>query len=85
MRTNPTGAGGDRAPRASGAATGDDTVPEKRGHLCASCDGYLDGTEPGWICDYCVREWETWHRNERESHTRWVEARMRQTIGEVAM
>lgn len=34
---------------------------------CNSCEGYLVGTEPGGICEQCLRDWETWHRNEREA------------------
>lgn len=43
---------------------------------CVSCEGFLDGTEPGAVCSQCIRDWATWHRNERESERRWVRLMM---------
>lgn len=39
---------------------------------CNSCDGYLEGTEKGGVCEGCLRDWANWHREERESLTRYV-------------
>ncbi len=51
-------------------------VPEKAGSPCASCDGLLDGTETGWVCRACVRDWQDWHREERAANKRFVDAMM---------
>lgn len=44
---------------------------------CNSCDGNLVGHEPGGVCQRCLDDWRDWHRVQRESDRRWVEARMR--------
>lgn len=48
---------------------------------CNSCDGYLEGHEPGGICQSCLDDWARWRRNERESVARYV----RQQMGEAAL
>jgi hypothetical protein len=43
---------------------------------CNSCDGYLEGTEKGGVCEGCLRDWANWQRNEREANERWVRKMM---------
>lgn len=43
---------------------------------CNSCDGYLWGHEPGGVCQGCIDQWRDWHREERASVRRWVDAQM---------
>lgn len=47
---------------------------------CNSCDGYLDGDEPGGVCRRCLDGWRRWWREAREADTRWVDARMADAV-----